>query len=206
MKQRLDVALPSAGWLRHGRKARALILAGDVLVNGQSETKAGALVDDAADDRAARGLALCQPRRAEAGACAGLLSHCRDRATSAWTPAPRPAASPIACCSGAPPVSMRSMSAMGSSTGELRSDPRVVVMERTNIRYLDSLPEQPASVCRRCLIHLAAPGPAGALPALARMTPSAWRWSSRSLRPGAVRWARAASCVTSVCTGRFWPM
>ena len=50
--------------------------------------------------------------------------------------APRPAASPTACCSAA----RRKVYAVDVGTGQLawklRSDPRVMSMERTNIREL----------------------------------------------------------------------
>ena len=63
------------------------------------------------------GSSVCRPRRTEAGARAR-----RVRASTwpdAWrsTSAPRPAGSPMCCCSAAPRASSRSTSATGSSTG-----------------------------------------------------------------------------------------
>jgi 23S rRNA (cytidine1920-2'-O)/16S rRNA (cytidine1409-2'-O)-methyltransferase len=145
MKTRLDVAITERGLAESRARARALILAGDVLVNGQSETKAGALVDDAADIslRAAMpfvsrgGLKLAHALDAfsvrvngriclDAGASTGGFSDCLLQ---------RGAARIYAVDVG-----------YGQLDWKLRSDPRVVVMERTNIRYLDSLPEWP-SLC-----------------------------------------------------------
>ena len=49
----------------------------------------------------------------------------------AWTSAPRPAASPTACCSAAPRTSSRSTSPTASCDWSLRTDERVTVLERT---------------------------------------------------------------------------
>ena len=142
MKQRLDIALTERGLAETRAKARALILSGDVLVDGQSETKAGAMVGESA----AISLRAELPFVSRGGL---KLAHALDQFALI--------VSGLVCCD------------IGASTGgftdcllqrgvarvyavdvgygqldwKLRSDPRVVVMERTNARYLESLPEQP---------------------------------------------------------------
>ncbi|MDE5820555.1 MAG: TlyA family RNA methyltransferase, partial [Lachnospiraceae bacterium] len=45
MKERLDVLLVKQGLAQSREKAKLVIMAGDVLVNGQREDKAGTLFD-----------------------------------------------------------------------------------------------------------------------------------------------------------------
>ena len=119
----------------------------------------------------------------------------RGRATSA----PRPAASPIACCRrGAPRVYAIDVG-RGQLHDKLRRDPRVVVMERVNARHLRAgdLPE-PLDwvVIDASFIGLRQAAARGARAAARRAARSS-RWSSRSSRSGASASARAASCATS---------
>ena len=70
----------------------------------------------------------------------------------------RPAASPTCCCSAARRRCSRSTSAPTSSPGRLRQDPRVVVHEQTNARYLtDAIVTEPVDiiVCDASFIGLA---------------------------------------------------
>ena len=89
----------------------------------------------------------------------GSTCAVRRRSTSA----PRRAASPTVCSSGAPPTSSRVDVAYGELDWRLRSDPRVTVIERTNARALAgrcaALPARPDR--DRRLVHLAAQGAAG---------------------------------------------
>jgi 23S rRNA (cytidine1920-2'-O)/16S rRNA (cytidine1409-2'-O)-methyltransferase len=143
MKQRLDVVLTERGLAETRAKARAMILAGDVLVNGRAESKAGALVSDS-DEIALRaslpyvsrgGLKLAHALDAfqidpsgrvclDVGASTGGFTDCLLQ---------RGAAQVYAVDVG-----------YGQIDWRLRSDSRVVVMDRTNIRYLETLPSQPA--------------------------------------------------------------
>ncbi len=142
MKRRLDVALTERGLAATRARARALILAGEVTVNGQVENKAGALVDDTAQIalRAALpyvsrgGLKLAHALDAFALAVAGRICLDAGASTGGFTDCllQRGAARVYAVDVG-----------YGQLDWRLRSDSRVVVMERTNIRYLESLPEQP---------------------------------------------------------------
>ena len=60
MKTRLDVLLVSRGLMESREKAKAVIMAGNVFVNGEREDKAGAMFDEKAQ------IALCKQRWPEA--------------------------------------------------------------------------------------------------------------------------------------------
>ena len=76
-KKRLDVAMVEQGLAESRQKAQAIIMAGQVYVNGQKVDKAGAPVAEDAGSR--RYLSLCQPGRSEAGKGHGLLAHRTER-------------------------------------------------------------------------------------------------------------------------------
>ena len=142
-KKRLDVALVEQGLAESRRKAQALIMAGQVYVNGQKETKAGAPVGEEAAVEV-RGKALPYVSRG------GLKL---EKAIALW-----PISLSGAVCAD-----------IGASTGgftdcmlqngaklvyavdvgynqldyRLRTHPQVVCMERTNARYLtrEQIPE-----------------------------------------------------------------
>jgi 23S rRNA (cytidine1920-2'-O)/16S rRNA (cytidine1409-2'-O)-methyltransferase len=141
-KQRLDVALTERGLAPSREKARAYILASDVSVDGRTETRAGAMVPpDAAIelakparfvsrggeklDHALNVFALDVTGRVamDVGASTGGFTDCLLQ---------RGAARVYAIDVG-----------YGQLDQRLRSDARVVVMERTNIRDLTALPERP---------------------------------------------------------------
>ena len=142
-KKRLDVALVEQGLAESRQKAQALIMAGQVYVNGQKETKAGAPVGEEAAVEV-RGKALPYVSRG------GLKL---EKAIALW-----PISLSGAVCAD-----------IGASTGgftdcmlqngaklvyavdvgynqldyRLRTHPQVVCMERTNARYLtrEQIPE-----------------------------------------------------------------
>ena len=142
-KLRLDVALTQRGLAESRQKAQALIMAGEVYVNGQKETKAGAPVKEE-DALEVRGKALPYVSRG------GLKL---EKAMQVW-----PIDLKEAVCAD-----------IGASTGgftdcmlqngarlvyavdvgynqldwRLRTHPQVVCMERTNARYLtaEQIPE-----------------------------------------------------------------
>lgn len=137
---RLDQELVDRGLLESRSRARALILAGDILVNGQRETRAGhptgpqdviALrqrprfvsrggekLDHAL---AAFGVDVGSRVTVDLGASTGGFTDCLLQ---------RGAARVYAVDVG-----------YGQLDSRLRDDARVVVIERTNARYLESLPE-----------------------------------------------------------------
>ena len=143
-KIRLDVALVERGLLESREKAARVILAGDVLVDGQRVDKAGALVTPGAKlelvarprfvsrggDKLAHALATfaIDPRgrvAIDVGASTGGFTHCLLE-------------------QGAVKVYAVDVG-HGQLDAKLRSDGRVVVMEKTNARNLpvDSFPESP---------------------------------------------------------------
>ncbi len=140
--QRLDLALVARGLAPSREKARALILAADVLVDGAVETRAGAPVS--ADSAIA---IAAPPRFVSRGGdkldhaleafgidVSGLVVMDVGASTGGFTDCllQRGAARVYAVDVG-----------YGQLDARLRGDPRVVVMERTNIRDLASLPERP---------------------------------------------------------------
>ena len=66
-KQRLDSLMVERGLAQSREVAKALVMAGDVLLNGQKAQKPGQQVgDDAVIELQGRAVALRQPRRAQA--------------------------------------------------------------------------------------------------------------------------------------------
>ena len=123
-KQRLDVELTARGLAESRQKAQAMIMAGQVYVDGRKVDKAGTQVGP--------GCAIEVRGRTLAYVSRGGLKL--EKAVERW-----PIRLEGAVCAD-----------IGSSTGgynqldwRLRSDPRVVCMERTNARYLtgEQIPE-----------------------------------------------------------------
>lgn len=145
MKQRLDVVLVERGLAETRAKARALVLAGDVSVNGRRESKAGAIVQAEDIVVVSRGL----PYVSRGGLkLAHALDHfsimvsahiCLDVGASTG------GFSDCLLQRGAARVYAVDVG-YGQLDWRLRSDGRVVVMERTNIRHVAELPERP-SLC-----------------------------------------------------------
>jgi 23S rRNA (cytidine1920-2'-O)/16S rRNA (cytidine1409-2'-O)-methyltransferase len=147
--KRLDVLVVERGLVDSREKARALILAGQVLVDGQRADKAGANIDSAAQIEL-----LAQPRYVGRGGLKleAALDHflirpagkiCLDigSSTGGFTDCllRRGAARVYAIDVGT-----------GQLDWKLRNDPRVIVQEQVNARYLtrDQVPEPIAlAVC-----------------------------------------------------------
>ena len=140
-RRRLDEALVERGLVENRSRARALIMAADVLVNGVTVTRAGAIVQTS-DDISLKappkfvsrggeklehalsvfGIEVRDLIAADFGASTGGFTDCLLQ---------RGAARVYAIDVG-----------YGQLATQLRSDPRVVVIERTNVRNLESLPER----------------------------------------------------------------
>lgn len=136
MKERLDVLLVSQGLATSREKAKAVIMAGNVLVNGQREDKAGTMIDVKAQITV-KGTQLKYVSRG------GLklekaMSHfdltldgkvCMDvgASTGGFTD--------CMLQNGASKVYSVDVG-YGQFAWKLRQDPRVVCMEKTNIRYV----------------------------------------------------------------------
>jgi len=143
MKQRLDLALVERGLVETRARAQALVMAGEVLVDGQRADKPGMPVKAEAHIE----LKATLPYVSRGGlklAHALEVFHLSDRVHG------KIALDIGASTGGFTDVLLQNgverVYAVDVGTNQLawklRQDPRVVVMEQTNIRYLDSLPEQ----------------------------------------------------------------
>jgi 23S rRNA (cytidine1920-2'-O)/16S rRNA (cytidine1409-2'-O)-methyltransferase len=137
---RLDTLVHQRGLAESREKARRLILAGQVLVDGHVLDKAGRQVDESVDIEVRHGLPyvgrggfkLAQALDAFGIDPAGCVAADVGASTGGFTDCllQRGAARVYAIDVG-----------YGQLHWALRQDPRVVVMERTNARYLEELPE-----------------------------------------------------------------
>jgi len=140
---RLDAAVVARGLAASRERARALILAGDVRVNGTVVSKAGAPVDSTAE------ITLIEPDHPYVGRGGVKLAHALD--VFALDVRDRLALDVGASTGGFTDVLLRRgarrVVALDVGHGQidwrLRTDPRVVVLERVNARLLtpDQLPE-----------------------------------------------------------------
>ena len=189
-KQRLDTVLVERGLVPSRERARALILAGQVLVDGRIGSKAGA------DGGGRCAQVAVKPDHPYVGRGGVKLAHAletfrhrgagRRRSTSAR----RPAGSPTCCSSAA-----RAVVALDVGHGQLDWRLRTLrgsVVRRVNARTLTPKGDVPSggrvAAVRtrddRRLVHLAAAHPAG-VPGCSRRARMSSRWSSRSSRPAA---------------------
>lgn len=141
MSRRLDVELVDRGLAPNRSKAQALILAGVVRVNASVALKAGAAVDATDDISIDSG-----PRFVSRGG--EKLDHALDRfeisldgAICADIGASTGGFTDVMLQRGAARVYAIDVG-YGQLALSLRADPRVIVMDRTNARYLQELPER----------------------------------------------------------------
>ena len=140
---RLDTVLVSRGLVLSRERARALILAGQVRVNGQAATKAGTAVADDAE------ITLALPDHPYVGRGGLKLAHALD--AFALVPSGVTALDIGASTGGFTDVLLQRGAAKvvaldvghGQLDWRIRTDPRVVVLERVNARTLTAaqLPE-----------------------------------------------------------------
>jgi 23S rRNA (cytidine1920-2'-O)/16S rRNA (cytidine1409-2'-O)-methyltransferase len=136
-RARLDKLLLDRGLVASRERARALIMTGAVLVNGRPETKPGTPVDDAAD------IALRADDHPYVSR--GALKLIRGLDAFAVDPQGAVALDIGASTGGFTDVLLRRGAARvyaidvgyGQLAWSIRQDPRVVVLERHNIRNLD---------------------------------------------------------------------
>lgn len=146
MKERLDVLLVAEGYARSREMAKAIIMSGNVFVNGQREDKAGALFDPAKSKIEVRGQTnkyvsrggLKLERAMESFGI--LLDHkvCMDigASTGGFTD----------CMLQNNAIKVYSVDVgHGQLAWKLRNDKRVICMEKTNFRYLlpEDIPDSP---------------------------------------------------------------
>ncbi len=141
-KQRLDLLVAERGLAESREKARALILAGQVLVNGQKADKAGASVDASAEIEV-----LAQPRYVGRGGLKleAALDHFRIAVANKICLDVGSSTGGFTDCllqRGAGRVYAIDVGT-GQLDWKLRNDPRVIVQEQVNARYLtcDQVPE-----------------------------------------------------------------
>ncbi len=141
-RTRLDQLLLARGLADSRARAQALVLAGQVRVNGQVQSKPGTQVDDSS----ALEVAAALPYVSRGGY---KLAHALD--SFALDPAGLLALDVGASTGGFTDVLLQRGAAhvyavdvgYGILDWALRQDPRVTVLERTNIRHLDALPSPP---------------------------------------------------------------
>lgn len=177
-RARLDQLLVTRGLAETRSRAQALLMAGQVRVNGQVQTKAGMAVDTASEIMLTHPL----PYVSRGGY---KLAHALD--TSGLSPAGLLALDVGASTGGFTDVLLqrgaRRVYAVDVGYGQLdwrlRQDERVVVLERTNIRTLEHLPPlapgQPPPRARAACIDVSFISLRLVLPAVQRLiTPDAW--------------------------------
>jgi 23S rRNA (cytidine1920-2'-O)/16S rRNA (cytidine1409-2'-O)-methyltransferase len=142
-RQRLDVFLTEHGLAPSRQRARALIMAGSIRVNDQPVDKPGALVDDG-DRIALTGADLPYVSRGGLKLEAALAGYRVDAAGRVCLDVGASTGGFTDCLlqRGATRVYAVDVG-YGQMAWKLRQDPRVIVIERTNIRYIspDTLPE-----------------------------------------------------------------
>ena len=138
MKERLDVLLVEKGLFPSREKAKASIMAGLISVDGLMQDKAGTMVDTESDIHIKEDLCPYVSRGGlkleKAIECFGISTNgkvCADMgaSTGGFTD----------CMLKGGAVKVYSIDVgYGQLDYKLRNDPRVVNMERTNIRYMDA--------------------------------------------------------------------
>jgi len=176
-RMRLDQLLVQRGLAETRTRAQALIMAGHVRVANSPHVRAGDLVASDADVAVAE-----VPRYASRGGI--KLAHALD--TFALEPAGKHALDIGASTGGFTDVLLQRHARLvhaidvgyGLLDWRLRSDPRVIVLDRTNIRYLTALPPQGHDAAPRAdcaVIDVAFISLALVLPAVVRLlTSEAW--------------------------------
>ncbi|MDQ3705554.1 MAG: TlyA family RNA methyltransferase [Chloroflexota bacterium] len=142
MKQRLDVALVERGLAETRAKAQALVMAGEVLVDGQRADKPGTPVAEGAQIEVKAAL----PYVSRGGL---KLAHAIEAFGLAERVVGKVALDIGSSTGGFTDVLLQGEAAhvyavdVGTNqlAWKLRQDPRVTVMEQTNIRYLETLPQ-----------------------------------------------------------------
>ncbi len=137
LKERLDVLLVKQGLAQSREKAKLVIMAGDVFVNGQREDKAGAMFDEEKSTITVRGAAIPYVGRGGLKLEKALLVFpirldgfiCMDigASTGGFTD--------CMLQNGAAKVYAVDVG-HGQLAWKLRNDERVVCMEKTNFRYM----------------------------------------------------------------------
>lgn len=145
-KQRIDTLLMERGLAANWAQARGLILAGQVLVDGAVTDKAGALVKNTAQVTVQQGAAYVSRGGIKLAAALDAFAIPVDGLICADVGASTGGFSDCLLQRGAAHVLAIDVG-YGQLAWKLRQDARVTVLERTNVRYLSSLPDD-------CLVDL----------------------------------------------------
>lgn len=144
MKKRLDILLVEQGLSPSREKAKASIMAGDVYVNGQKEDKAGALFpEDARLEVRSKPLPYVSRGGLKLEKAMTVFSLSLDGKVCLDVGASTGGFTDVMLKNGAKKVYAIDVG-YGQLAWELRTDERVVCMEKTNIRYVTpaDIPEQ----------------------------------------------------------------
>lgn len=144
VKRRLDVAVAELGFTESRQKAQALIMAGEVYVNGQKQLKAGVSVgtDDVIEVREKRALRYVSRGGLKLEKAIGLWPICLKDKICADIGASTGGFTDCMLQNGAKLVYAVD-AGYNQLAWKLRTHPQVVCMERTNARYLtqEHIPE-----------------------------------------------------------------
>ena len=137
MKERLDILLVKQGLAQSREKARAVIMSGNVFVNGQREDKAGAMFAQDKASIAVRGAALQYVSRGGLKLEKALEKFALDLNGKICMDIGASTGGFTDCMlqNGAAKVYCVDVG-HGQLAWKLRNDPRVVCMEKTNFRYM----------------------------------------------------------------------
>ena len=139
-KVRLDILLTEKGLAESRSKAQALIMAGKVQVEGQVVTKVGTLVSPEAEIRLEDALPYVSRGGLKLAAGLDMFRIDPRGAICADVGASTGGFTDVLLQRGAARVYAIDVG-YGQLAWKLRQDERVVIMERTNARYLETLPE-----------------------------------------------------------------
>ena len=202
-KERLDVLLVARGLAESRSRAQAVIMAGEVYVNGQKADKAGMDVPLEAEVEvrgnvcpyvSRGGLKLEKALRDFGVDPTGYVCSDSGASTGGFTD--------CLLQQGASKVFAIDVG-YGQLAWKIRSDPRVVVMERTNIRYVT--PEDLGEALDLSVVDVSFISLRIVLPAIQRLlkpTGQVLCLSSRSLRQGRRTSGKRASSATRRCMNR----
>lgn len=137
---RLDRLVYERGQAESRERAKRLILAGQVLVDGRVMDKVGALVAADAEITVRRGLRYVSRGALKLAGAFDAFGICPQGWVAADVGASTGGFTDCLLQRGAERVYAIDVG-YGQLHWNLRTDPRVVVMERTNARYLEALPE-----------------------------------------------------------------
>ena len=146
MKQRLDLLLVARGLSPSREQAQGAIMAGEVFVDGARVDKAGALIADSAALELRGGMPYVSRGGYKLAAALDRFGLGVSAAVCADVGASTGGFTDVLLQRGAAKVYAIDVG-YGQLDWKLRSDPRVVVMERTNIRAVTGLPEPVSFGC-----------------------------------------------------------